>query len=409
MNTNVVKNIRSDFPILKKLIHGHRLAYLDNAATTQKPQCVIDSLNKYYTEMNANIHRGVHHLSTVASEAYENARITVQKFINAKHAEECIFVRGTTEAINLVASSFGNKFLEKDDEILISALEHHSNIVPWQMLCQNKGAHLKVIPMNEQGELKLEALEKLFSKKTKLLAITHASNALGTLNPLAEIIQKAHAHGIPVLVDGAQSAPHLKIDVQALDCDFFTFSGHKIYGPTGIGVLYGKAHLLETMPPYQGGGEMILQVSFEKSTYNEIPFKFEAGTPAIAEVIALSSALEYLNQLGWDYITAHEKALLLDATEKLSAVPGLKIIGTAKEKVGVVSFTMDGVHPHDIGSIVDQSGVAIRTGHHCAMPIMDFFNIPATARASFGIYNTIDDIDQLIAGLNDVRRIFKCN
>lgn len=408
MNTNNIKNVRADFPILKKIIHGHPLAYLDNTATTQKPQCVIDALNQYYTEKNANIHRGVHHLSTVATESYENSRITVQNFINAKHAKECIFVRSATEAINLVASSFGNRFLEKDDEILISALEHHSNIVPWQMICQTKGAHLKVIPMNTQGELKLETLEQLLTKKTKLLAITHASNALGTLNPLAEIIQKAHAQGIPVLVDGAQSAPHLKIDVQALDCDFFTFSGHKIYGPTGVGVLYGKAHLLEAMPPYQGGGEMILQVSFEKSTYNEIPFKFEAGTPAIAEVIALGTALQYLNNLGWDFITGHEKTLLQYATEKLSAVPGLKIIGTAKEKVGVISFTMEGVHPHDIGSIVDQSGVAIRTGHHCAMPIMDFFNIPATARASFGIYNTIDDIDQLITGLQEVRRIFKC-
>lgn len=406
---NSIKNIRTDFPILKKSIYGHPLAYLDNAATTQKPQCVIDSLIQYYTETNANIHRGVHHLSTVATEAYENSRTTVQKFINAKHSKECVFVRSATEAINLVASSFGNTFLEKDDEILISGLEHHSNIVPWQMICQAKGAHLKVIPMNEKGELKLAELENLFSKKTKLLAITHASNALGTLNPLAEIIKKAHAQGIPVLVDGAQSAPHLKIDVQALDCDFFTFSGHKIYGPTGIGVLYGKAHLLEAMPPYQGGGEMILQVSFEKLTYNEIPFKFEAGTPAIAEVIALGTALQYLNNLGWDFMTTHEKILLQYATEKLSAVPGLKIIGAAKEKIGVISFTMDGVHPHDIGSIVDQSGVAIRTGHHCAMPIMDFFNIPATARASFGIYNTIEDVDQLIAGLQEVRRIFKCS
>jgi cysteine desulfurase/selenocysteine lyase len=406
MNTNTANRIRSDFPILKKTIHGHPLVYLDNAATTQKPQCVLDSLNQYYSEMNANIHRGVHQLSTIATEAYENARALVQKFINAKHAKECIFVRGTTEAINLVATSFGGKHVKKDDEILISALEHHSNIVPWQMLCQAKGAHLKVIPMNEQGELKLEMLEQLFSKKTKLLAITHASNALGTLNPLAEIIKRAHAHHIPVLVDGAQSAPHLKIDVQALDCDFYTFSSHKTYGPTGVGILYGKADLLEAMPPYQGGGEMILQVSFEKSTYNEIPFKFEAGTPAIAEVIAFGSALEYLENVGWDYITAHEKTLLHYATEKLGSFPGLQILGTAKEKVGVISFTLDGVHPHDIGSIVDQWGVAIRTGHHCAMPIMDFFNVPATARASFGLYNTCDDIDQLIVGLHEVRRIF---
>lgn len=405
MNTNTIK---SDFPILKKLIHGHPLAYLDNAATTQKPQCVIDTISQYYTDINSNIHRGVHHLSAVATDAYENSRTIVQKFINAKHAKECVFVRSTTEAVNLVAASFGQAFIQPGDEILISAIEHHSNIVPWQMLCQSKGAHLKVIPMNEQGELKLETLEQLFSKKTKLLAIAHASNALGTLNPLADIIQKAHMHHIPVFVDGAQSAPHLKIDVQALDCDFFTFSSHKIYGPTGVGVLYGKADLLEAMPPYQGGGDMILQVTFEKSTYNEIPFKFEAGTPAIAEVIALGTALEYLNHLGWDYITAHENLLLNSATKKLSAFPGLKIIGTAKEKIGVISFTLDGIHPHDIGSIVDKSGVAIRTGHHCAMPIMDFFKIPATARASFGIYNTEDDIEQLIMALYEVRRIFKC-
>ncbi|HEV2524282.1 MAG TPA: cysteine desulfurase [Gammaproteobacteria bacterium] len=400
-------NIRTDFPILQKTIHGHPLVYLDNAATTQKPQCVLDSLNQYYSGMNANIHRGVHQLSTIATQAFENARASVQKFINAKHAKECIFVRGATEAINLVATSFGGKFVNSGDEILISAMEHHSNIVPWQMLCQAKGAHLKVIPMNERGELKLETIEKLFNKKTKLLAITHASNALGTLNPLAEIIQSAHAHHIPVLVDGAQSAPHLKIDVLALDCDFFTFSSHKTYGPTGVGVLYGKTHLLEAMPPYQGGGEMILEVSFEKSTYSEIPFKFEAGTPAIGEVIAFGSALEYLERLGWDFITKHEKTLLQDATEKLSSFPGLKIIGTAKEKVGVISFTLDGVHPHDIGSILDQFGIAIRTGHHCAMPIMDFFNVPATARASFGIYNTIDDIDKLIMGLHEVRKIFR--
>ncbi len=405
MNTKMIK---SDFPILKKLIHGHPLAYLDNAATTQKPQCVIDTISEYYTDMNANVHRGVHHLSAIATDAYENARVIVQKFINAKHAKECVFVRSTTEAVNLVATSFGQAFIQPGDEILISAMEHHSNIVPWQMLCQTKGAHLKVIPMNEQGELKLETLEKLFSQKTKLLAITHVSNALGTVNPLAEIIQKAHAHHISVFVDGAQSAPHLKIDVQALDCDFFTFSSHKTYGPMGVGVLYGKADLLEAMPPYQGGGDMILQVTFEKSTYNEIPFKFEAGTPAIAEVIALGRALEYLNQLGWDYITQHENLLLKSATEKLSAFPGLNIIGTAKEKIGVISFTLDGIHPHDIGSIVDKSGVAIRTGHHCAMPIMDFFKIPATARASFGLYNTEDDIDQLIMALYEVRRIFKC-
>ncbi len=405
MHTNL-DHVRGDFPILKKRIQNHPLVYLDNAATTQKPQCVLNMLNQYYSEMNANIHRGVHKLSVDATKAYENARRIVQNFINAKQAKECIFVRSTTEAINLVAASFGEKFVNSGDEILISAMEHHSNIVPWQMLCQAKGAHLKVIPMNEQGELKLETLEQLFSQKTKLLAITHASNALGTLNPLQKIIQSAHTHHIPVFVDGAQSAPHLKIDVQALDCDFFTFSSHKTYGPTGVGVLYGKTHLLEAMPPYQGGGDMILQVSFEKTTYHAIPYKFEAGTPAIGEVIAFGTALEYLEQLGWDDITAHEKSLLQYATEKLSAFPGLKIIGTAKEKIGVISFTLDGIHPHDIGTILDQYGIAIRTGHHCAMPIMDFFKIPATARVSFGIYNTRDDIDKLIIGLAHATRRF---
>jgi cysteine desulfurase/selenocysteine lyase len=399
-------NIRSQFPILSKKLNQPRLAYLDSAATTQKPLCVIDAIHKYYSEMNANVHRGVYQLSETATKAFENARKTVQHFINAPSAKECIFVKSVTEAINLVAHSFGNQFVKEDDEILISAMEHHSNIVPWQILCQAKGAKLKIIPMDLNGELILENLEQHFSKKTKLLAITHASNALGTINPLADIIKRAHAHHIPVLVDGAQFAPHHPIDVQALDCDFYTFSGHKIYGPTGIGVLYGKSKWLDLMPPYQGGGEMILQVTFEKTTYNEIPYKFEAGTPAIAEAIALGRAIDYLTEIGWDYIIKNENHILAYATERLSKIPGLQIIGQAKEKVGVVSFTLEGIHPHDIGTIVDQFGVAIRTGHHCAMPIMDFFKVPATARASFGIYNTIEDIDQLIFSLKEVQKVF---
>jgi len=402
-----VDAIRANFPILNRTVHQHPLVYLDNAATTQKPQCVLDALINYYQEINANIHRGVYHLSEKATEAFENARRTVQTFINAQYAKECIFVKSTTEAINLVAQSYGNQFVKENDEILISAMEHHSNIVPWQMLCQNKGAHLKVIPINTRGELPIDTLEQYFSKKTKLLAITHVSNALGTLNPLREIIKKAHDHHIPVLVDGAQSASHLKIDVQELDCDFFTFSGHKIYGPTGIGILYGKAHWLEAMPPYQGGGEMILQVSFEKTTYKEIPLKFEAGTPPIAEAIALAKALEYLSAIGWQAIMEHETSLLNYAATALSSIPRLKILGAPQHRVGVLSFTMEGAHPHDIGTIVDQFGVAIRTGHHCAMPIMDFYGIPATARASFAIYNTLAEIDRLVSALQEVKQLFK--
>jgi len=399
--------IRSDFPILKQKIHGKRLAYLDNAATTQKPNCVIESLQSYYSEINANVHRAVYHLSEAATKGFEGARKTVQQFINAKESKECIFVRSSTEAINLVATSFGYQFVKEGDEILISAMEHHSNIVPWQMLCQRNGAILKVIPMNEAGELDLKALEQLLNKKTKLLAITHASNALGTLNPIKEIIQKAHAYQIPVLVDGAQSAPHLPIDVQDLDCDFFTFSGHKLYGPTGIGILYGKSKWLELMPPYQGGGEMILKVTFEETLYNDIPYKFEAGTPAIAEAIGLATALDYITQLGWNSIMTHETQLMNVARNALSSIPGLKFIGTAQNKVGVISFTLQGVHPHDIGSITDQFGVAIRTGSHCAMPVMDFFKVPGTTRASFGIYNTEEDIDQLITALHEVKRLFR--
>lgn len=404
MNFNLV---RKDFPILKQSIHGHPLAYLDNANTTQKPQVVIDALTDYYEHTNANIHRAVHYLSEKATKAYEHARETVQHFINAPAAKNCIFVKSTTEAINLVATSFGQRFVRAGDEILISALEHHSNIVPWQLLCKQTGANLKVIPMNKQGELELNQIEDYFTPKTKLLAISHASNALGTLNPIKKIIKIAHAHEVPVLVDGAQTAPHIPIDVQDLDCDFFVFSSHKIYGPTGIGVLYGKTSWLEEMPPYQGGGNMISTVSFERTTYNELPFKFEAGTPAIAEAIALAAALDYLTTIGWHAIQKHEEMLLNYAIQALDALPDIRLIGTASERISVISFVMDGVHPHDIASIVDQQGVAVRAGHHCSMPIMDYFKVPATVRASIGIYNTTADIDQLLQALTEVRKIFK--
>lgn len=400
------KKIIQDFPILKQSIHNHPLVYLDNAATTQKPKVVIDALTRYYQKTNASTHRGVHYLSEQATHAYEQARAHVQTFIGAAHAHECIFVKNATEGINLVAQSFAEAFIKAGDEILISAVEHHSNIVPWQLACQRKQAHLKVIPMTEKGTLVAD-WSQYFNPKTKLLAITHVSNAIGTINPIAQIIQTAHAHRIPVLIDGAQSAPHLPIDVQKLDCDFFVFSGHKIYGPTGIGVLYGKSHYLETMPPYQGGGNMILSVDFEKSTYNHLPHKFEAGTAPIAEAIALSSALQYLENIGWPDIIEHEKQLLEYATRTLETLPGLRIIGKAPEKIGVLSFVIPGIHPHDLGSIVDQSGIAIRTGHHCAMPLMKFFDIPATARASFGIYNTMEDIDKLKVALEKALQLFK--
>jgi len=402
-----LKDIHTQFPILNKPIRGKRLAYLDNAATTQKPKSVIDSLTRYYSEINANTHRGVHYLSEQATFQYEQTRQTVKQFINARDTRECVFVRSTTEAINLVADSFGKAYVKEGDEILISLMEHHSNIVPWQMLCQRAKAHLKIIPLNAQGELDLNALPSLLTHRTKLLALSHASNALGTLNPIQEIIHLAHQKDIPVLIDGAQSAPHLKIDVQALDCDFFTFSGHKVYGPTGIGVLYGKSQWLENMPPYQGGGDMILNVTIEKTIYNDIPYKFEAGTPAIAEVIALGTALHYLENIGFPLITQHENHLLTIATQALSEIPGIRLIGPTKDKIGVISFIMEGIHPHDIGTIVDQSGVAIRTGHHCAMPLMDFLGITATARASFGLYNTEEDIEQLVKALYEVKRLFK--
>jgi len=402
-----IEAIRNQFPILHQTIRGKRLAYLDSAATTQKPIAVLESLQQYYSEKNANIHRGIHYLSETATQAYENTRIQVQQFLNAKEAKECIFVRGTTEAINLIAYCFGEACVGPDDEILISEMEHHSNIVPWQMMAKRKRAKLKFIPLNKQGDLDLSTLDELLSPRTKLLAITHISNAIGTLNPIKMIIDRAHAKDIPVLIDGAQAAPHFKIDVQALDCDFYTFSGHKIYGPTGIGVLYGKAHWLEKLPPYQGGGNMILKVSMHETQYNQLPDKFEAGTPNIAAVIALGSALDFLMNLDRDAIHQHEQKLLHLTQEMLSNFPGIQILGTPKERLALLSFTMAGIHSHDIASIVDQAGVALRAGHHCAMPLMDFFGVNATNRVSLGLYNNEEDIEQLARALEQVQSLFK--
>ena len=401
-----VERVRADFPILHQQAHGHPLVYLDNAATSQKPKAVIEAIVRYYERYNANIHRGVHYLSEQATEEYEAARKTVQKFINAARPAEIVFVRGTTEAINLVAQTYGRVHVAAGDEVLITAMEHHSNIVPWQLLCEEKRAKLRVAPINDAGELILEEFERLLGSRTKIVAVGHVSNALGTVNPVATIVQMAHTRNIPVLVDGAQAAPRMPVDVQALDCDFYTFSGHKTYGPTGIGVLYGKLPLLEAMPPYQGGGEMISSVSFEKTVYNKVPHKFEAGTPDISGPIGLRAAIEYLDRLGMENIAKHEHDLLTYATEKVSAIPGVRLIGTAKEKAGVLSFVMDGVHPHDIGTILDQEGIAIRTGHHCAQPVMTRFGLDATARASFGLYNTKEEVDALVRGLDKVREVF---
>ncbi|MGC2694585.1 MAG: cysteine desulfurase [Candidatus Angelobacter sp.] len=400
-----VQKIRRDFPILHQKVHGKPLVYLDNAATTQKPLAVIEDIARYYSHDNSNIHRGVHTLSERATESYEKVRIAAQKFLNAADHKEIIFVRGTTEAINLVAQSYGRKNVNKEDEVLITALEHHSNIVPWQMLCEEKGAKLRVAPINDRGELLLDEFEKLLSAKTKIVAIGHLSNALGTINPVREIVRMAHARNIPVLVDGAQAAPRMHVDVQALGCDFYAISGHKLYGPTGIGILYGKAKLLEAMPPYQGGGDMIASVTFDKTVYNRLPYKFEAGTPNIADTIGLGAAIEYLNHLGLDAIEQHEADLLAYATSAVEAIPGVRVIGTAKEKAGVLSFVMDEIHPHDIGTILDNEGIAVRTGHHCAQPVMQRFNIPATARASFGLYNTREEVEALVAGIHKVREV----
>lgn len=404
MNINA---IRAEFPILKERPYGYPLAYLDSAATAQKPNVVIDCLKQYYSTQNANVHRGMHYLSEKATERFEQAREIIQQFIRAKHARECIFVRGTTEGINLVAQSFGEMAIHPGDEILISGMEHHSNIVPWQLLCQRKNAILKVIPLTLEGELKLEEVDKLLTPKTKLLAVSYVSNALGTVNPIQALIQKAHANNTYVLVDGAQAIPHLPVNVQDLDCDFFVFSSHKAYGPTGVGVLYAKEALLNLMPPYHGGGDMISKVSFSQSTYKDIPHKFEAGTPAIAEAIAFSQALQFISNIGFDAILKHEQALMTYTEQALNRFSDIEIIGRAKQKRAVISFTLDGVHPHDIATILDQHAVAIRSGHHCAMPIMDFYNIPATARISLGLYNNEQDIDQCIQALQKVRTIFK--
>ncbi len=402
-----VSAIRRDFPILKQTIYGKPLVYLDNAATTQKPQVVMDAENEIYSHYYANIHRGVHLLSVEATEAYEEAREKAQRFLNAAEAREIIFVRGTTEAINLVAGTFGRQNVGRGDEVLISHLEHHSNIVPWQLLCEEKGAKLRVAPINDAGELVLEEFERLLSPRTKIVSVSHVSNALGTVNPVREIVGLAHAKGVPVLIDGAQAVPRLPVDVQEIGCDFYAFSGHKVYGPTGVGVLYGKAKLLEATPPYQGGGDMISSVTFEKTTYNVIPYKFEAGTPNIAGAIGLGAALDYLSTLGMGSLATHEQDVLSYATERISAIPGVRIIGTAKEKAGVLSFVLDGVHPHDIGTVLDQEGIAVRTGHHCAQPVMDRFGVPATARASLGVYNTREEIDLLFDGLDKVIRMFR--
>ena len=401
-----LRKIRADFPILATQVHGKPLVYLDNAATTQKPQVVIDAIRNYYETLNSNIHRGVHHLSELATRAYEGTRVKIQRFLNAAESKEIVFVRGTTEAINLVARSFVAPTLREGDEILITHLEHHSNIVPWQILRDEKKAVLRVAPINDAGEVILEEFEKLLSPRTKIVAVGHVSNALGTVLPLTRIIDLAHARNVPVLVDGAQAVPHLAVDVRALDCDFYAFSGHKLYGPTGIGVLYGKAAHLEAMPPWQGGGDMILSVTFEKTTYNRVPHKFEAGTPHIEGVIGLGPAIDYVAALGLDAIAAHERELLEAAVDALGGVKGLRFIGTARERAGTVSFVLEGIHPHDIGTILDQEGIAIRTGHHCAQPVMERFGIPASARASFGLYNTREEIDALAAGLRKVSEVF---
>jgi cysteine desulfurase / selenocysteine lyase len=401
-----VQRVRGDFPILQTTVRGKPLVYLDNAATSQKPTQVIEVMRRYYEAGNANIHRGVHFLSEHATEEHEAARATAQSFINAAHAHEFIFVRGTTEGINLVAQTYGRANVRTDDEVLITAMEHHSNIVPWQILCEEKGAKLRVAPINDAGELILDEFAKLLSPRTKIVALTHVSNALGTINPIKQIVEMAHRHNVPVLVDGAQAIPHLAVDVQDLGVDFYVFSGHKVYGPTGIGILYGKSALLEAMPPYQGGGDMISSVTFEKTLYNKLPFKFEAGTPHVAGAIGLAAALDYVTNLGIDKIGAYEHGVLDYAVKAVGSIPGVHLVGTAKKKTGALSFTMEGIHPHDIGTILDQEGIAVRTGHHCAQPVMQRFGIPATARASFAMYNTRQEVDALVMGIHKVREVF---
>jgi cysteine desulfurase/selenocysteine lyase len=398
--------VRKDFPGLHQKIHGKPLVYLDNAATTQKPKVVIEALNRFYKVDCSNVHRAVHELGDRATKAYEGARTIARQFINARSEREIIFVRGATEAINLVAHSYARPRLKAGDEILISALEHHSNIVPWQLLSEQTGACLVVAPINDAGELIVEEFERRLGPKTALVAVAHVSNALGTVMPVGEIVRMAHGRGVPVLIDGAQAVPHLRVDVRELDCDFYAFSGHKVFGPTGIGVLYGREELLERMPPYQGGGDMIRSVTFEKTIYNELPYKFEAGTPHIAGAIGLGAALDYVSQVGIDRIAAHEQDLLAYGTEVLSAIPGLRLIGTAREKAGVLSFVLDGVHPHDVGTVLDRDGIAVRTGHHCAQPVMNRFGVPATTRASLAFYNTKAEIDALASGIRRVQKLF---
>jgi cysteine desulfurase/selenocysteine lyase len=406
MTTFSIEKIREDFPILKEKIRNKPLVYLDNAATCQKPQAVIDSISHLYTHEYANVHRGVHTLSVKATDRYEGAREKVKNFINAQSIKEIIFVKGTTEAINLIAQTFGKANIKAGDEIIITAMEHHSNIVPWQMLCEETGAVLKVAPINLQGELIFAEFEKLISDKTKLVAVVHMSNALGTINPVEKIIAAAKVKNIPVLLDGAQAIPHMSVDVQALDCDFYAFSGHKLYAPAGIGVLYGKQALLEAMPPYQGGGDMIRKVTFEETEYNGLPYKFEAGTPSIADVVGLGAAIDYLTEIGMDNIANYEAELLQYATAKAKTIKGLRIVGEAREKGAILSFVLDKIHPHDIGTMLDSLGIAIRAGHHCAMPVMDFFEVPATARASFAVYNTKEEIDILMNGIEQLIEVF---
>ena len=401
-----VAKIRLDFPILTETIHGRPLVYLDNAASTQKPRVVLDTLRQVYEHDYANVHRGVHTLSQRATDLFEGAREKVRAFINARDLKEIIFVRGTTEAINLVAQSYGRSKLVHGDEILITAMEHHSNIVPWQIVCQQTGAVLKVAPINQAGELIMDEFENLLTEHTKLVSVAHMSNALGTINPVNRIVELAHAKGVPVMLDGAQAIPHMPVDMQALDCDFYAFSGHKLCGPSGIGVLYGKEALLKAMPPWQGGGDMIRMVTFEKTEYNTLPYKFEAGTPAIAETIGLGAAVDYLQAIGMDNIAAYERQLLQYATEKALEIPSLTIIGTANDKGAILGFTLHHIHPHDIGTLLDQLGIAIRAGHHCAMPVMDFFGVPATARASFSFYNTVEEVDVLIDGIKQIIEVF---
>ena len=392
-------DFRKDFPILDQQVNGYPLVYFDNAATSQKPKVVIDALNEYYQTINSNIHRGVHHLSQLATARFEEARRAVQQFIHAPHAHEVILTKGTTESINLVASSFCQRFLHAGDEVVVSEMEHHANIVPWQLACERHGATLRVLPFDDRGMLRLEELDSLLNEKTRIVAVNHVSNTLGTINPVAEIIRKAHAKGIPVLVDGAQAAGHLPIDVQALDCDFYCFSGHKMYAPMGVGVLYGKEQWLNEMPPYQGGGEMIKTVTFARTTYNELPYKFEAGTPSVGDVIGLQTAIEYINSIGLEVIAGQEQALLEYATQQLLQIDGLQIVGTAPHKSSIISFNINNLHPFDIGTLIDQMGIAVRTGHHCSMPIMEHFSIPGTLRASFAFYNTEEEIDRLVAAV----------